>query len=49
MRRGVCLTDCSWINRLPHFNGEIATDGKWLDIGTPNRLKLANEMLKEEN
>ena len=24
-------------------------DGKWSDIGTPNRLKLANEMLKEEN
>ena len=24
-------------------------DGKWLDIGTPNRLKLAKEMLKEEN
>ena len=24
-------------------------DGKWIDVGTPNRLKLANEMLKEEN
>ena len=23
--------------------------GKWIDVGTPNRLKLANEMLKEEN
>ena len=22
---------------------------KWIDVGTPNRLKLANEMLKEEN
>ena len=32
MRRGVCLIDSSWINRLPHFDGEIAVDGKWLDI-----------------
>ena len=23
--------------------------GKWIDVGTPNRLKLANGMLKEEN
>ena len=32
MRSGVYLTDSSWINRLPHFDGEIAVDGKWLDI-----------------
>ena len=26
------MVDNSWINRLPNFDGQIATEGNWLDI-----------------